>query len=503
MHRMHIEFKTDFRGWLETHRWKPKELSENLGVSRQTIHHWMDGTSTPKNEEVIRKLYKLGGDTLIQFMNRDDKPRIAKPRAYFEIEGGAKIEGEIRINGAKNAALPMLCAALLTAEKCTFLEVPNITDIDNLLTIFQDIGVEVNRFPAERKVEIQAKKINLETLSDLDDVRKFRASLLMLGPILTRFGACEILMPGGCVIGARPNNIHTDGLTTLGAEIEETEDSLKATFDRKKLANNRLLLSEASVTGTENLAMFLAGQPESAEIYFTAAEPHVCATLEMLGSMGATVAGAGTHHVKITGSKKLKGGTFTIPTDGVLVGTYAIAALLTEGDLMITNVNHRELFSFYGLLKRLGAQFEMLEGALHIKPSPNLKAIRKVQTAIYPGFSTDLQSPLGVLLTQCEGDSLLFETLFENRLTYLLELEKMGAQVQILNPHQARISGKTKLRAAEVQSWDLRAGAAMVLAGLIAEGYTKVTNINYIDRGYEDFVENLNRLGANIERVET
>jgi UDP-N-acetylglucosamine 1-carboxyvinyltransferase len=500
---MHIEFKTDFRGWLEAHRWKPKELSENLGVSRQTIHHWMDGTSTPKNEEVIRKLYKLGGDNLIQFMNRDDKPRIAKPRAYFEIEGGTKISGEIRINGAKNAALPMLCAALLTPEKCTFLEVPNISDIDNLLTIFEDIGVSVKRYPAERKVEIQATQLDLKRLSDLDDVRKFRASLLMLGPILSRFGECEILMPGGCVIGARSNYIHTDGLMTLGAEVEETEDSLKATFNLKSLASNRLLLSEASVTGTENLAMFLAGQPDSAEIYFTAAEPHVSATIEMLGSMGADVEGAGTHHVKITGRKDLKGGTFTIPTDGLLVGTYAIAALLTQGDLMITNVNHRELFSFYGLLKRLGAQFEMLDRALHVMPSPNLKAISKVQTAIYPGFSTDLQSPLGVLLTQCEGDSLLFETLFENRLTYLLELEKMGAQVQILNPHQAKITGKTKLRAAEVQSWDLRAGAAMVLAGLIAEGYTKVTNIDYIDRGYENFVENLNRLGAHIERVET
>jgi len=500
---MHIEFKTDFRGWLETHRWKPKELSETLGVSRQTIHHWMDGASTPKNEEVIRKLYKLGGDNLIAFMNRDDKPRIAKPRAYFEIEGGTTLKGEIRINGAKNAALPMLCGALLTSEKCTFLDVPNITDIDNLLEIFEAIGAKVKRDKEKRTAEIEAKDINLEALSDLDDVRKFRASLLMLGPILTRMGACEILMPGGCVIGARSNSIHTDGLRTLGAEVEETEDSIQATFKGDKLANKRLLLSEASVTGTENLAMFLAGKPETAEIYFAAAEPHVCATLNMMADMGAKVEGAGTHHVKITGTSNLKGGTFTIPPDGLLVGTYAIAALLTQGELMITNVNHKELFSFYGVLKRLGAQFEMLDDALHVKPSPNLKSIAKVQTAIYPGFSTDLQSPLGVLLTQCEGDSLLFETLFENRLTYLLELEKMGAKVQTLNPHQAKISGKTALRAAEVQSWDLRAGAAMVLAGLIAEGYTKVTNIDYIDRGYEDFVENLNRLGANIERVET
>ncbi len=499
---MQIKFKTDFREWAEKHRWKPTELAEELGVSRQTIHHWMDGKSIPKNEEIITKLYKLGGDKLIQFANRLDKPRVPKPKAYFEIEGGQKLSGTVRVPGAKNAALPMLCAALLTPEKCEFRDVPNISDIALLLEIFAEMGVEVSRNIEKKTVTIQAKNVDVSLLRECEQAMKFRASILMLGPLLSRFGAAEIPLPGGCVLGARPNFIHTDGLQTLGAVMHESPDSLKFSFDASKLANHRLLLSEASVTGTENLAMFLAGQPEASEIFFAAAETHVCGVLRMLDQMGAKIEGIGSHHLQIKGTKNLKGGVFTIPPDGLLVGTYAIAGLITGSEITIENVNHKELFSFYGTLKRIGAQFEMLDNALHVLPSPKLEAIPKVQTAIFPGFSTDLQSPMGVLLTQCKGETVIFETLFENRLSYLFELEKMGAKMQIINAHQAKITGPSKLRGTEVQSWDLRAGAAMVLAGLIAEGTTKVTNIDYIDRGYENFVENLQAMGAKIQRVD-
>ena len=492
----------DFREWAESQRWKPKELSEELGVSRQTIHHWMDGTSVPKNEELIKHLYRLGGDKLIEFANRLDKPRIPKPKAYFEIEGGHKLSGTVRVPGAKNAALPMLCAALLTSEKCVFQDVPNISDVALLLEIFVEMGVEVTRDIASKTVTVQAKNVDVNLLRDCEQAMKFRASILMLGPLLARFGQCEIPLPGGCVLGARPNFIHTDGLQTLGAIMQDSPDSLKFKFDQEGLKNNRLLLSEASVTGTENLAMFLAGQGEMSEIYFAAAETHVCGVLNMLDQMGAKIEGVGTHHLKIHGQKSLKGGTFTIPPDGLLVGTYAIAAVITGSEIIIENVNHKELFSFYGLLKRIGVQFEMGDNQLSVLPSPKLEAIPKVQTAIFPGFSTDLQSPMGVLLTQCKGETTIFETLFENRLSYLFELEKMGAKMQIINAHQAKLTGPVKLRGTEVQSWDLRAGAAMVLAGLIAEGTTKVTNIDYIDRGYENFVENLQGLGAKIVRVD-
>lgn len=422
--------------------------------------------------------------------------------SYFEVQGGVPLSGTVEISGAKNAALPMLCAALLTRETCTFQNVPEISDIQTLLDIFQEIGVSVSRDLQSKTVVLEAKEIDLEKLGKSQKVRSFRASILILGAILARKGECKILQPGGCVLGARSNHIHTDGLKTLGAKDISKDESLHFEYTRKKLKNNRLLLSEASVTGTENLAIFLANQPETSEIYFCASEMHVRATLQMLVEMGAQIEGIGTHHITITGKKELAGGTFVIPPDGLLAGTYAIAGLITQGEIEIQNVNHTELFSFYGMLKRIGAKFEMQENSLRVFPSPKMNALPKLQTAIFPGFSTDLQSPFGVLLTQCEGKSMIFETLFENRLSYLYELERMGAKVVIMNAHQAQIFGVTKLKGAEVQSWDLRAGAAMVLAGLIAEGTTKVTNINYIDRGYERFPEKLKSLGAKIKRVE-
>lgn len=421
---------------------------------------------------------------------------------YFEVEGGNKLSGKIKIPGAKNATLPMFCAALLTDEKCTFHNVPKIADVETLLDIFEEIGVKVKRDWKNRIVSVQAQKIDTRKLAECEQLKKIRASILMLGPILSREKQCEIFSPGGCIIGVRSHDIHTDGFEVLGATIIEDGDKISLKLEPNASGRNRILLSEASVTGTENLSIFLAGQEDrKAEIYFAASEPHVCATLRMLKKMGAGVEGIGTHHLTISGTKYLKGGDFEIPPDGILVGTYAIAGVLTNSEIEIENVDHRELFSFYGCLRRIGGVFEMKKNVLKILPHGKLKAISKIQTAIYPGFSTDLQSPFGVLLTQCEGDSIIFETLFENRLSYLHELEKMGAKIHILNAHQARISGVTALRGTEVQSWDLRAGAAVVLAGLIAEGKTKVTNIQYIDRGYENFVENLQALGAKIKRV--
>ncbi|NJP03945.1 UDP-N-acetylglucosamine 1-carboxyvinyltransferase [Candidatus Gracilibacteria bacterium] len=422
--------------------------------------------------------------------------------SIFEVEGGHRLEGEIRISGAKNAALPMLCASLLTPEKCVFRDVPAISDIEVLLDIFRMLGATVDRDFKNQTVSIEAKNIDPTKLKNCPLARKMRASILMLGPLLARFGEVDIPLPGGCVIGARPNSAHLDAFSALGVAIDADDQHINLNFERKTFLAKRVLFSEASVTATENLAIFCAGIADEAELFFTAAESHVVATTKMLEQMGAKIEGIGTHSLKIRGTKKLKGGEFIIPSDDLLVGTYAIASVLTGGDLLIKNVDHRTLLSFYGLFERAGANFEMLSDSLRVLPSPVLRSIPKLQTAIFPGFSTDLQSPFGVLLTQCEGESLVFETLFENRLTYLMELEKMGAKVQMLNPHQAKITGKTKLSGASVQSWDLRAGAAMVLAGLVTEGVTRISNVNYIDRGYENFPENLVSLGAKIVRSE-
>lgn len=506
---MKISFKIPVRDWLEKNRWTPKTLAEVLGVSRQTIHHWIDGKSVPKNEDTIFTLLALSHDDLITFEDDLVVPRKFKTllkqqvqNQYFEIIGGQSLEGTVDIPGAKNAALPMMCAALLTKEKCTFHNVPDITDIDLLLDIFETMGVEVARDLEHKIVEIQAKTVDPTKLKDCAEARKFRASILIVGPLLARTGQAHILRPGGCIIGARPNDIHLNGFENFGVTVKENETEISLQFDRKKMLYPQLLLPEASVTATENLAMFAAGTDDESEILFAAAETHVQGLLQMLQQMGAIINGIGTHELKIQGRSwsKLSGGVFEIPADGILVGTYAIASILTRGDVTLHNVNHRELYSFYGALRRTGAQFDLQANKLRVTGTKKLTAIPKVHTAIYPGFSTDLQSPFGLLLTQCEGTSVVFETLFENRLTYLSELEKMGAKVEIMNAHQARLTGIAHLRGSTVQSWDLRAGAAMVLAGLAAEGVTKVTNIDYIDRGYEYFDQTLRALGASIKR---
>lgn len=499
---MQIQFKTNLKQWMAANRWHPKSLAEKLGVRRQSVHNWIDGSSTPKNKEVIYELFALGGDELILFQNSADKPKILRQTSsYFEIVGGQALKGEITLPGAKNAALPMLCAALLTPERCEFENVPNISDIEILLNIFQTLGAEVERDPEQNFVAITARKLDPSKLGECSGVRKMRASILMLGPLLSRYGQVELMKPGGCVLGARPNDIHYQGFESLGAVVTEDDEGVRVEYDGREYPSPQILLSEASVTATENIATFMAGQEQDGEIFFAAAENSVTQLLLMLQTMGAQIDGIGTHRLRLRGSQSLNGGRFRIPPDNVLAGTYTIAALLTQGDVTIRDVYHTEMLSFYGALRRVGARFEFDQDWIKVCGSQSFKSIPRLQTAIYPGFPTDVQSPFGVLLTQCQGESMIQETLFENRFTYLSELEKMGARFHLLNAHQALILGKTPLRGAEVQSWDIRAGAAMVLAGLIAEGTTRVTNINYIDRGYEDFEQVLRQLGAQITRV--
>jgi UDP-N-acetylglucosamine 1-carboxyvinyltransferase len=499
---MKISFKKDLKTWCEENRWTPSTLADHLGVKRQSVHNWTAGASTPNSDEVVLKLFLLGGDDLIEFANAEDRPKIPRKTRYLQVIGGKELHGTVNIPGAKNAALPMFCAALLTEEKCTFTNVPEISDIAVLLTIFETLGAKISRDFKKKTVEITAKNLDPTKLAKCELVKKMRASILILGALLARFGKAEVQLPGGCVIGARPNSAHLDSFASLGVFVDSDENKISLEFSRENFINNQVLFSEASVTATENLAIFCAGIEDDSELFFTALETHVTATLKMLQKMGAKIDGLGTHCLKIRGKKKLKGGIFEIPSDGILVGTYAIAGLITGGEILIKNVNHAELMSFYGALQKTGAIFELQDNALKIFKSPNLQAVKKLQTSIFPGFSTDLQSPFGVLLTQCEGESLIFETLFENRLIYLSELEKMGAEVKILNPHQAKIRGKIKLHGANVQSWDLRAGAAMVLAGLVADGVTRVSNIDYIERGYENFAENLRNLGADVVNIE-
>lgn len=413
----------------------------------------------------------------------------------FLITGGQKLQGQIKVSGSKNAALPIIAASLLTDEPVELTNVPNIEDIATMEHILHFLGVETEF--EDHTIKIHAKAVaNLEIEHEL--VSKLRASILLLGPLLARNCEVRLAYPGGCVIGKRPVDAHLMALEELGAEILEDSDVLHIKCN--KLIGKKFTMTEASVTATENAIMAAVLAKGDTVIRLAACEPHVQDLCNFLNSMGAKIDGIGTHKLKIKGVKKLKGTKYRITSDYLEAGTLVIAAVITGGSVDILDLNPNHLDIFWQKLREIGVLFELGENMVRVQPSPHLKAIR-LQTAVFPSFPTDLQAPFATLLTQAKGTSFIFETLFDGRLQYLYELEKMGLKPKILNPYQAEITGPTKLYGSSVASCDLRAGAAVVLAALVAEGQTEISNIYYIDRGYERLDEKLNSLGAKIERI--
>ncbi len=413
----------------------------------------------------------------------------------FLIQGGVPLTGTVRVSGSKNAALPLLAATLLTERECVLANVPDIADVRLLLEILAALGAKYTF--ARNTVRIQTKKLRTTKIPKAL-AQKMRASILLLGPLLARAGKATLPFPGGCVIGKRSTHVHEYAFEKLGLKNQSTNSELKFSG---KIKSNAFNLPELSVTATENALMAAALTTSETKIRMAAYEPHVVDLCEFLQKLGVKIEGVGTHTLKVRGAKRLKSATHTVTTDYLEVGTLAIAGLVTRGTVRITGVMPKQLDSFFQKLEEVGADFTVGPNYLEVRPSRSLKAL-KIQTAVFPGFPTDLQAPMGVLLTQARGESRIFETLFEGRLNYLAELEKMGAVVEILNPHQATITGGTRLKGAAVASCDLRAGAAVVLAALAARGTSEVTDIQYIDRGYERFDEKLRSLGAKIERVE-
>jgi len=413
----------------------------------------------------------------------------------FLVTGGRKLEGQIKVSGSKNAALPIIAASLLTDEPVELTNVPNIDDIATMEHILHFLGVETEF--TDHTLKIHAKAVaNVEIEHEL--VSKLRASILLLGPLLARNGEVRLAYPGGCVIGKRPVDAHLMALEELGAEVVEDSELLHIKCD--KLAGAKFTMTEASVTATENTIMAAVLASGETVIRLAACEPHVQDLCDFLNSMGAKIDGIGTHKLKIKGVKKLKGTKHRVTSDYLEAGTLVIAAAITGGSVDILDVNPNHLDIFWQKLREVGVIFELGEDMVRVQPSKQLKAIR-LQTAVFPSFPTDLQAPFATLLTQAKGTSFIFETLFDGRLQYLYELEKMGLKPKILNPYQAEITGPTKLKGASVASCDIRAGAAIVIAALAAEGQTEISNIYYIDRGYENLDEKLNSLGAKIERI--
>lgn len=416
------------------------------------------------------------------------------------IEGPCRLQGAVRVSGSKNAALPILAAALLVQDEVTLTNVPRIRDVERFLELLVELGATVT-WSGDTLI-INAKGAHGKEPS-AHIVKHIRASILLLGPMLSRFGEAKMAYPGGCVIGKRPVGAHEQALVDLGAEIVSDKDRIWMKTKGLK-GKSPLVLTQLSVTATENAVMGAVLADGRTEIRLAAAEPHVADLCRFLVACGARISGIGTHCIVVEGVEALHGASHRIVPDYIEAGTWALAGVLTQSVMEVQDVVEEDLDALWVRLRSVGARFEVQGTTLRIHPPFELKKFPggMADTRTFPGFPTDLQAPFAVLLTQLPGVTKLFETMFEGRLAYLYELEKMGAHVEVMNPHQALIIGGTKLHGAAVASMDLRAGFAMVLASLVAEGRTEISNIDYIDRGYEGIDGKLRGLGVQVERIE-
>lgn len=413
----------------------------------------------------------------------------------FIIKGGKKLKGKVKISGMKNAATPILAATLLTDEECVLENVPRITDVARMIQILQSLGAKIV-WKDDHTVAISTKGISLRSL-DKKMVQAMRSSVLLMGPMLSRFCEVDLPEPGGCIIGNRPLETHLRALEDLGAKVERKNGTYGLTASR--LRGAVIVLSEFSVTATENALMASVLAEGETIIKLAAVEPHVMDLVKFLNKMGADIKETASHTFKVKGVKKLFGARHKIIPDQIEAGTFAVASIVTRGEVEIENIVPDHLDRILLTLKDIGANFEVGKNSLLIKKSANLKSF-KIQALPYPGFPTDLQAPFGVLATQCKGTTLIHDPLYEGRMGYIKELQKMGANAVICDPHRVLITGPVPLYGQEIKSLDLRAGATMLIAGLAAEGETILYDAEILDRGYESLDERLRGLGAEIKR---
>lgn len=415
--------------------------------------------------------------------------------AKFIIEGSAKLAGEIAVKGAKNSALKILPAALLSEEKITIKNLPGIEDVDLAIKLLEVLGAKTKR--EGDTLEAQIKEVATVELNSL--ANKLRASIVFTGPLLARLGEVSFPHPGGCVIGAgtRPIDLFLEGYQALGAHVKEHNGyySIKA----KKLIGAEYFFTKVSVTGTETLMMAAVLAEGITILKNCACEPEISALADYLNSQGAKISGAGTPTINIRGVKKISAGVFDIIPDRIEAGTLAIMAAAAKSNLTITNCRPEHLEILLNIFNKIGIKFEAGRDFLKIFAPNNFKAY-SIKTHEYPGFPTDLQSPYTVLATQATGASIIHETIYDRRLLYTDMLAQMGADIIMCDPHRVVVNGPTKLYGRKLTSPDLRAGIAMIIAGLIAEGKTEIDNIYQIDRGYENIDGRLKTLGAKIIR---
>jgi UDP-N-acetylglucosamine 1-carboxyvinyltransferase len=415
----------------------------------------------------------------------------------FIIQGGERLGGDVEVHGMKNAALPIIAATLLTTEECIIDNVPQITDVRKMLEILESLGARTE-WTGDHQVTISTENANLGKIEQ-EKVKSMRASVLLLGPLLARFREVRIYEPGGCIIGKRPLDTHIHALRSLGAMVEPLDEEYHLKANGLKGAD--IVLPEFSVTATENAIMAAVLAEGVTTIKLAAAEPHVQDLIKFLNNMGAKIEGAGTHTLRIEGVAELKGVKHELIPDQIEIGTWAVAGAATGGKINIHPVVPEHLDMLMLKFNEIGVNAEIESNRLEIRPSSNLRAF-KLQSMPYPGFPTDLEAPFGLLATQCKGTSLLHDPLFEGRMGYINELIKMGANATICDPHRVLVTGPTPLYAREIRSYDLRAGATLLIAGLIAEGETVISEAEVVDRGYENIDERLRSLGANFKRID-
>ncbi|MGI6731794.1 MAG: UDP-N-acetylglucosamine 1-carboxyvinyltransferase [Anaerovoracaceae bacterium] len=418
--------------------------------------------------------------------------------AKFLVKKSGPLKGEVEISGSKNAVLPIMSAALLTDETCSIYEAPALRDVEVMCKLLASIGSEIKTNKEENLIEITTHNILAEE-APYELVKKMRASILAMGPLLARTGKARIALPGGCAIGARPINLHLKGFQALGATITEGHGYVEACAD--KLVGSNVYLDFPSVGATENIMMAASLAEGITVIENAAEEPEIVDLANFLNKMGAKIKGAGTDAIKIEGVEKLHGTKHAVIPDRIETGTFMVAAAMTRGDVLIKNVVSDHVKPIIAKLKECGVVIEDGDEGIRVRGDVNPLISTDIKTLPYPGFPTDMQSQFMAFLTTVKGTSVVIETVFENRYMHIGELNRMGANIKI-EGRSAVIQGERKLQGAQVISTDLRAGAALVLAGLTAEGCTEISEIYHIERGYAGFIEKFNRLGAKISRVD-
>ncbi|MBP1930661.1 UDP-N-acetylglucosamine 1-carboxyvinyltransferase [Ammoniphilus resinae] len=411
------------------------------------------------------------------------------------VEGGRQLHGNLRIHGAKNAALPILAATVLAEGQYSIQDVPHLSDISVMLDILTALGAKTKH--KESNVLIDTGSLIVPHIPR-DLMGLMRSSIFLMGPLLARFGEVIVYPPGGCAIGERKIDLHLKGLQALGASIEEYNDYIHCTASR--LIGADLFLDYPSVGATENIMMAATRAKGKTIIRNAAREPEITDLQNFLNKMGAKIRGAGTPIIVIEGTDQLEAVKYKVIPDRIVAGTMLLAGCMTEGDVTIENIYDEHMESLVSVLRQCGVEIEMAHDIIKVSSGSHLKPVQLIETGPYPGFPTDMQAQLMVFLTAVNGTSIIRENVFENRFKHAAELRKMGARIEI-KQNEARIIGGTRLVGSEVKATDLRAGAALILAGLACEGTTYINQIHHIDRGYDRIDEQLRSIGAQICRI--